>query len=152
MAPPRDDNAPSRIIVPVSGPPSSSGSSNRRTSERHAITLRVDYKRMNTFFADYAKNISKGGTFIRTGKPLDVGTEFVFVLSIPGQTDQLQLLGQVMWAVDESKATEAQPAGMGIRFKFRDEAELKELEDFVAKMMSENLGSHVAERMLKDPK
>src|ERR1700735_5861281 len=97
--------------------------SDRRGSSRHAITLRVDYKRMNTFFADYAKNISKGGTFIRTGKPLDVGTEFVFVLSIPGQTDQLQLLGQVMWAVDESKATEAQPAGMGIRFKFRDEAE-----------------------------
>jgi len=75
----------------------------------------------------------------------------VFVLSIPGQTDQLQLLGQVMWAVDETKATEDQPAGMGIRFKFRDEAELKELEDFVGKMMAENLGSHVAERMLKDP-
>src|SRR5579862_8816565 len=89
--------------------------SDRRTSPRHAITLRVDYKRMNTFFADYAKNISKGGTFIRTAKPLDVGTEFVFVLSIPGQADQLQLLGEVMWTVDEDKATEEQPAGMGIR-------------------------------------
>ncbi len=38
--------------------------SDRRSSQRHAITLRVDYKRMNTFFADYAKNISKGGTFM----------------------------------------------------------------------------------------
>ena len=149
MVPPRDENAPSRIVVPMSGPPSSN---NRRLSERHAITLRVDYKRMNTFFADYAKNISKGGTFIRTSKPLDVGTEFVFVLSSPGQTDQLQLLGQVMWAVDESKTTETQPAGMGIRFKFRDESELKELEDFVAKLMAENLGSHVTERLLKDAK
>jgi type IV pilus assembly protein PilZ len=143
MTPPEDDDVTIAALDPED---------DRRAAPRHAIALRVDYKRMNTFFADYAKNISKGGTFIRTGKPLDVGTEFVFVLSIPGQTDQLQLLGQVMWAVDESKATEAQPAGMGIRFKFRDEAELKELEDFVAKMMSENLGSHVAERMLKDPK
>jgi type IV pilus assembly protein PilZ len=151
MGPPRDDSRPSRIIVPASGPPSS-GSANRRASERHAITLRVDYKRMNTFFADYAKNISKGGTFIRTSKPLDVGTEFVFVLSIPGQTDQLQLVGQVMWTVEEAKATEEQPAGMGIRFKFRDEAELKELEDFVAKLMAENLGSHVTERLLKESK
>jgi hypothetical protein len=54
--------------------------------------------------------------------------------------------------VDETKATEEQPAGMGIRFKFRDEAELKELEDFVGSLMSENLGSHVTERLLKEPK
>src|SRR5580692_12334384 len=145
MAPPRDDNAPSRIIVPVSGPPSST---NRRASERHAITLRVDYKRMNTFFADYAKNISKGGTFIRTGKPLDVGTEFVFVLSIPGQPDQLQLKGEVMWTVDEGRATEEQPAGMGIRFRFAEDAERTQLEEFVAKLMSEKLGSHVATMLL----
>jgi type IV pilus assembly protein PilZ len=147
MVPPKDENAPSRIIVPASGPASSGA--NRRSSERHAITLRVDYKRMNTFFADYAKNISKGGTFIRTSKPLDVGTEFVFVLSIPGQSSQLQLLGQVMWTVDESRATEAQPAGMGIRFKFTDESELKELEDFVGDLMADKLGSHVAEKLLK---
>jgi type IV pilus assembly protein PilZ len=30
---------------------------------------------MNAFFADYTKNISRGGTFIRTDKPLDIGTE-----------------------------------------------------------------------------
>src|SRR6516162_6016001 len=96
--------------------------SERRGSPRHAITLRVDYKRMNTFFADYAKNISKGGTFIRTNKPLDVGTEFVFVLSIPEQAEHLQLRGEVMWTVDESKATEDRPPGMGIRFRFVDDA------------------------------
>jgi type IV pilus assembly protein PilZ len=122
--------------------------SDRRRFPRHAITLRVDYKRMNTFFADYAKNISKGGTFIRTSKPLDAGTEFVFVLSIPGQPDQLQLLGQVMWTVEESRANEENPAGMGIRFKFADAAELQQLEDFVAKLMSEKLGSHVAAKLL----
>jgi type IV pilus assembly protein PilZ len=120
----------------------------RRRFPRHAITLRVDYKRMNTFFADYAKNISKGGTFIRTNKPLEAGTEFVFVLSIPGQPDQIQLLGQVMWTVTEDRATEEHPAGMGIRFKFHDDAELKKLEDFVAKLLSEKLGSHVAAKLL----
>ena len=31
-----------------------------------AIELTVEYKRMNAFFADYTKNISRGGTFIRT--------------------------------------------------------------------------------------
>jgi type IV pilus assembly protein PilZ len=127
---------------------SSETGADRRRFPRHAITLRVDYKRMNTFFADYAKNISKGGTFIRTNKPLEAGTEFVFVLSIPGQADQLQLLGQVMWTVDEASATEEHPAGMGIRFKFANAEELRELEGFVAKLMSEKLGSHVAAKLL----
>ena len=122
--------------------------SDRRSSPRHAITLRVDYKRMNTFFADYAKNISKGGTFIRTSKPLDVGTEFVFVLSIPGQPEHLQLRGEVIWTVDETKATEKRPAGMGIRFRFVDAAEKKALEDFVAKLMSDKLGGLVASKLL----
>lgn len=122
--------------------------SDRRTAERHSITLRVDYKRMNTFFADYAKNISKGGTFIRTSKPLDIGTEFVFVLSIPGQPDQLQLKGQVMWTVDDAHATEDHPAGMGIRFRFTDDSEREQLEGFVEKLMSEKLGGLVASKLL----
>jgi len=122
--------------------------SDRRSAERHSITLRVDYKRMNTFFADYAKNISKGGTFIRTGKPLDVGTEFVFVLSIPGQADQLQLKGEVMWTVPEDQATEEHPAGMGIRFRFSDDAEREQLESFVEKLMAEKLGGLVAAKLL----
>jgi type IV pilus assembly protein PilZ len=122
--------------------------SDRRTAERHSITLRVDYKRMNTFFADYAKNISKGGTFIRTSKPLDVGTEFVFVLSIPGQPDQLQLKGEVMWTVDDATATEEHPAGMGIRFRFADDSERESLEAFVEKLMNEKLGGVVAAKLL----
>jgi type IV pilus assembly protein PilZ len=122
--------------------------SDRRSSPRHAITLRVDYKRMNTFFADYAKNISKGGTFIRTSKPLDIGTEFVFVLSIPGQPDHLQLKGEVVWTVEEQDATGDQPPGMGIRFQFAHESERTSLEEFVQKLMSEKLGGHVAEKLL----
>src|SRR5258706_12289148 len=105
-------------------PPEDESWSDRRAAQRAAITLRVDYKRMNTFFADYAKNISKGGTFIRTTKPLDVGTEFIFVLSIPGQVDNLQLTGEVMWVVTEEQAAaaadEETKPGMGIRFKLWD--------------------------------
>jgi type IV pilus assembly protein PilZ len=152
--PTNKDDAPSSIEVePAEHGVVVPSGSDRRRFPRHAITLRVDYKRMNTFFADYAKNISKGGTFIRTSKPLDVGTEFVFVLSIPGQPDQLQLLGEVMWTVDEKRATEEQPAGMGIRFRFTDDSERTQLEQFVGKLMSDKLGGHVAAMLLgKDSK
>ncbi len=119
-----------------------------REDERAAITLRVDYKRLNTFFADYAKNISKGGTFIRTVRPLDVGTEFVFVLSLPTQKEQLQLKGSVMWVVREENATEERPAGMGIKFKFETDAERALVDDFVERLMKEALGEHLSSKLL----
>ena len=121
---------------------------NRREHDRARITLRVDYKRMNTFFADYAKNISKGGTFIRTNKPLEIGTEFVFVLSIPARSEQLKLKGEVVWVVSEEDSNEEKPAGMGIRFKFDADEERQSVDDFVNKLMEETLGAHLSEKLL----
>src|SRR3954465_5272895 len=65
----------------------------RRREARAPIELKVEYKRLNTFFYDYTKNISKGGTFIKTEKPLAIGTIFLFKLMIPNQTEPLALRG-----------------------------------------------------------
>ena len=123
--------------------------SDKRGEDRAAIQLRVDYKRLNTFFADYTKNISKGGTFIRTVKPLDVGTEFVFVLSVPSHNKQLELKGEVVWVVTEEAADLGNPAGMGIKFKFANDAERDRVDDFVEKLMDEALGHHISTKLLK---
>ena len=132
---------------PHDKPPASSGA-DRRLEDRAAITLRVDYKRMNTFFADYAKNISKGGTFIRTSRPLDVGTEFLFVLSLPSQEQNLQLKGSVMWVVPEENATEGRPAGMGIKFKFETDSDRAAVDDVVERLMKDSLGEHLSSKLL----
>jgi len=129
-------------------PPSSDDWRERRLDDRAAITLRVDYKRLNTFFADYTRNISKGGTFIRTSKPLDVGTEFVFDLSFPSRQGRLQLKGEVMWVVAEESADDEQPAGMGIRFIFEDAEERRRVDDFVERLMAEALGEHISQKLL----
>jgi type IV pilus assembly protein PilZ len=125
----------------------------RREDGRAAITLRVDYKRLNTFFADYTKNISKGGTFIRTNKPLEIGTEFVFVLTVPepkldNAPVQIELTGVVKWVVTEAEASEDKPAGMGIGFVFNDDSERKRVSQFVGDLMRASLGSHIADKML----
>lgn len=130
------------------GAPGGSDSDKRRAAERSAISLRVDYKRLNTFFADYTKNISKGGTFIRTSKPLEVGTEFVFVLSFPSAEGQLRLRGEVMWVVADDQATEENPAGMGIRFLFENDAEREGVHQFVERLMTDALGVHIATRLM----
>jgi type IV pilus assembly protein PilZ len=120
----------------------------KRDAERAAITLKVDYKRLNTFFADYTKNISKGGTFIRTAKPLAVGTEFLFVLSLPTLNEQVQLTGEVKWVVTEGESTPDKPSGMGIKFKFDSDADRAKVDQFVERLMKNALGSHISERLL----
>src|SRR5689334_21070716 len=126
--PPQGNGGDAEGGVSGSTPPDSAAWREKREGDRAAITLRVDYRRMNTFFADYTKNISKGGTFIRTGKPLDVGTEFVFVLSFPADEGQLRLKGKVVWVVHEEGSNEDAPAGMGIRFLFYNDDERKKVD------------------------
>jgi type IV pilus assembly protein PilZ len=120
----------------------------KRAAEREAITLKVDYKRLNTFFADYTKNISKGGTFIRTTKPLPVGTEFLFVLSLPTLNEQIQLTGEVKWTVAEEQASDSKPPGMGIKFKFDSDTDRSRVDQFVERLMKNALGSQISDKLL----
>jgi type IV pilus assembly protein PilZ len=131
----------------------SAGDDDRREEDRAPVTLKVDYKRLNTFFADYTKNISKGGTFIRTTSPLAIGTEFVFVLTVPepkldNAPIRLELTGRVKWLVNEADATAEKPAGMGIQFLFRDDSERERVEHFVADLMRSSLGDLIADKFL----
>ena len=120
----------------------------RRASQRTAIELNVEYKRLNTFFADYTRNISKGGTFIRTERPLDVGTEFVFALTIRGLDEPLRLRGRVKWIVPLGDATPDSPAGMGIEFMYVDDAERHDTEAIVEHLMARELGEELSAKLL----
>lgn len=120
----------------------------RRNNGRTAIELNVEYKRLNTFFADYTRNISKGGTFIRTDRPLDVNTEFVFALNIKSLPEPLRLRGRVKWIVRPSDATADSPAGMGIEFQYADERERRETEAIVEELMAAELGEDLTAKLL----
>src|SRR4051812_183817 len=122
--------------------------SDRRGQDRAAIELKVEYKRLNTFFADYTKNISKGGTFIRTDKPLEVGTEFVFALSIPQLDEPVRLRGRVIWTTPPESATAESPPGMGIRFQYASDQERRGTETIVENLMRSQLGEHLSAKLL----
>jgi type IV pilus assembly protein PilZ len=131
----------------LSAPPAMTTEDDRRIGYRAPIELKVEYKRLNTFFADYTRNISRGGTFIGTDKPLKVGTEFVFALGIPRMAEPLRLRGKVIWTTDLEDATKANPAGMGIEFQY-SEGERVEKEAAVERLMSTELGEHLATKLL----
>ena len=118
---------------------------NRRTHERVPIELKVEYKRLNTFFADYTKNISKGGTFIKTPKALKPGTEFIFKLTVPSVGEAISLTGRVMWVVREGEepppqAPDATEPGMGIRFIYESDEERRKVHSTVERLMVGSLG------------
>jgi type IV pilus assembly protein PilZ len=116
---------------------------------RAPLELRVDYTRMNTFFADYTKNISKGGTFIRTATPLPVGTQFRFQLGIPHFAGPVELNGEVTWnlGAEDAAKTQTDP-GMGIRFIFSNDEEQARFAREVERMMKESLGDEIFRQLL----
>jgi len=89
-----------------------------------------------------------GGTLIRTDRPLDVNTEFVFALTIKNVAEPLRLRGRVRWIVRPENATAESPAGMGIEFMYRDDGDRKQTEAIVEKLMVEELGEELAARLL----
>jgi len=121
----------------------------RRDHPRMPISLKVEYKRLNSFFADYTKNISRGGTFIRTANPLSIGTEFMFLLTIPTLDDPLSLRGKVQWIVTEDEASEEEEAGMGIGFVYESEAERDRIANTVEALMIDQLGPHLFEKLMR---
>jgi type IV pilus assembly protein PilZ len=120
----------------------------RRDENRTPIELKVSYKRVNSFFADYTRNISRGGTFIATARPLAMGTEFIFALEVPGLEEPLRLNGRVIWTTEPENSTRANPAGMGIEFQYVDQAERRETEIIVENLLTKELGEELTRDLL----
>lgn len=120
-------------------------SEDRRAEARRPIELKVEYKRLNTFFADYTKNISRGGTFIKTSRPLPIGTEFLFKLFVPGREEPLTIHGEVQRIIDQSADEEA---GMAIRFVYREGDPQAEIARIVEGLMTESFGSRLYSRLM----
>ena len=118
----------------------------RRLDVRNPIELKVEYKRLNTFFADYTKNISRGGTFIKTTRPLPVGTEFLFKLFVPGRDAPLTIHGEVQRIIDDASDDEA---GMAIKFVYREGDPQSEIARIVEGMMTESLGPRLYTKLME---
>ena len=126
----------------------SSSEDERRNGDEGKERHGDQHKRLNTFFADYTRNISRGGTFIGTVRPLPVGTEFMFALGVPNMAQPLRLRGKVIWTTSTDDATKANPAGMGIEFQYSSDQERVEKEAAVEALLTSELGEHLATKLL----
>lgn len=123
----------------------------KRVQPRAPIELKVEYKKLNAFFFDYTRNISKGGTFIRTTRPLREGTEFMFKLVVPRLDEPLTLRGRVKWVVTEEQAADDSTnpeAGMGIEFLHDDSGQQGRVDAIVEQLMVEQLGERAYAKLM----
>jgi type IV pilus assembly protein PilZ len=107
---------PGRESVPDDGDLDPS-SLNRRRSNRFEVTWQVDCETEDTFLYAYITNISEMGIFVKTEKPLAVGTELVLRFAPPSNEETFVLRGIVQWINPVRPLGENLNPGMGIRFQ-----------------------------------
>ena len=114
-----------------------------REHARARVELEVEYRQLNRFFADYTRDLSKGGAFLHTRSPLPTGTRLSLRLSLPSWSAPIDLEAEVV-----RTAGEEEPPGMGVRFLWQGAEERQVFHAFVERLMAESLGPALAERML----
>ena len=85
-----------------------------RISLREKVQLKV--KNVNDFITEYADNISLGGMFIKTSKPLPTGTQFDLEFTIGAEDKKIVGVGEVVWTKEFTSKEDDRESGMGIKF------------------------------------
>ncbi len=90
----------------------------RRVHDRIPISAPVEYEGFERFHPDRILNLSAGGAFIATARPLPIHRHVSFFFSLPNlPKSRIKASGSVVWTPQTSSGTGARhPMGMGIEF------------------------------------
>ena len=106
---------------------------NKRKAPRLHHEIPVAYRSVGSFLTDWATNISNGGLFINTRKPLPLGTAVKILIQLPGEPFPSHLEGRVTRVTEFDNSQNLVP-GMGIEFTSVEPARRDELERFVSRL------------------
>lgn len=89
-----------------------------RKDRRAPASLKVKYKSatVDDFIEQFGTDVSRGGIFIKTKKPLEAGALLKFEFQLQDGSAVLHGVGRVAWRRLEQSARPDLPAGMGIKF------------------------------------
>ncbi len=103
---------------------------NKRRSARLQHEIPVAYRTVGSFLTDWATNISQGGLFINTRKPMPVGSDVKIIVQLPGAAFPFDMTGRVTRIEAVGNKTNAAP-GMAVEFTELDRAKRERIEAFV---------------------
>lgn len=90
--------------------------SEKRVYPRQPIRIKVDFTSSDSVQSVFALNISAGGIFLSTHRPLPCGSRVVLQLSLPNLDSTVEVLGEVVWSNAHQDGQIGFPEGMGIKF------------------------------------
>jgi uncharacterized protein (TIGR02266 family) len=107
----------------------------RRKDERVETRVRVEFEEE---YWGFTKNLSKGGAFILTPDPMELGDEFLLKLFMPDGEEPIESACKVIWTNKYGKETKNLRRGMGIKFlRLQPEAQ-KRIEEHIKSHKNRN--------------
>jgi len=99
-----------------------------RRQPRLPISLKVEYRTAGAFLVAYSINLSKGGIFLETSTPLEIGARVSLEFDVPG-SGPLIVEGVVAWV--RLAHPDNLPDGMGVQFERLDEKHGEHIDEMV---------------------
>ena len=122
----------------------------RRRHSREIVRIKVIYKTIDRFKEEYIENISHGGIFIKSSRPLPLHSRVNVFLTIPQWDEPIAVTSEVVRRVTESDAKESGlTPGFALQFLDFDEKK-KALDEFIKNAADTNTESASAVIQLGD--
>ncbi|HID98014.1 MAG TPA: TIGR02266 family protein [Thermodesulfobacteriaceae bacterium] len=113
-----------------------SADSGKRAARRAPAVIQVDYRTVDRFFTDFAENLSTGGLFIATPRPLEPGTTLILEFLLPECHHPIRVKAEVMWNTSKLRRMKGQRRGMGLKFANLSQRDRKKIDVIVSKLKS----------------
>ena len=84
-----------------------------RVHDRVPFCVRVQFRNASSLLVAYSVNLSRGGVFLETEEPVDVGSEVTLQLEVP-RAGPVLLSGRVTWR--RERPDRDGPVGIGVEF------------------------------------
>jgi uncharacterized protein (TIGR02266 family) len=99
----------------------------QRSHERLSINVPLEYEGFERFYPDRTLNVSAGGVFIMTPRPIPRGQRVCFGFELPDLRARIRTCGSVVWTPGPKlKGSGARhPMGMAVQF---DKSDVKTVE------------------------
>lgn len=104
------------------------------------LTIKFKADTLEEFVERYGVYVSQGGIFVRTKKPLSVGSLVDFEFKMQNGGALLKGMGTVVWTREHDPARRGAPAGMGLRYDSLDDESISILTRILSLKGSETSG------------
>jgi uncharacterized protein (TIGR02266 family) len=106
----------------------------RRKKSRTPIVIQINYHTVDSFFRNFADDLSAEGMFIVTKEPLEPGTKLSLEFLIPGCNYPIRVRAEVIWSRNFHDMGRSR--GMGVKFEGLSPSEKDKINTIVRQLRS----------------